>query len=87
MNNFTKAWITSTCAPESIVNLRSKGGNELDVVYNENKSLKVYILSNHREVLSIGRHYEDLCHYNKMTFSQACSKCAQLLGLSVYSIS
>lgn len=81
MNPFTKEWITSTCAPESITNMRHSTKADLDCIRNEDKTIKVFVLSNNTEVLAIGVDYVQLLDSKSYTFKEALHKVTKLLQL------
>ncbi len=85
LNPFTKRWLASTCAPESIKNIRSINNNYLDVVYNEDKSRMVYVLSNDYKVQGIGMEYEHLVKSDSYTFEGSLHKIAYFLQLEMIS--
>lgn len=85
LSNFTKYWVTITCAPDSIRNLRNNNSSSLDAVANEDKSKIICVLSNDNGVLSIGYKLEDLKKENKMSFSDAANFIAKEFDLlSIY---
>jgi hypothetical protein len=86
MNAFTKQWITTTCAPDSIGTIRSNGSASIECVWNEDKSKSIYVLCNRDEVVSIGRDYNGLRAGSRMSVGEACERVAQLLGLSLLTI-
>lgn len=85
MNNFTKSWITSTLAPESIANVKASALGYLDVIRNESSTKYVYVLSNDNEALSVAVDYKDILKENRMPFTDAVLKCAELLGIGGFS--
>lgn len=87
MNQFTKQWITATCAPESIASVRSDEKGHLDIVTNEKRTIYVYVLSTDKEVISCGTTYEQLLVPNQMNYGQAVRKCAELLQIHCLTIS
>lgn len=57
INNFTKEWLTSTLAPDSIINIKSGNNYYLDCIKNENNTKQICILSNNDKVIAIGKDY------------------------------
>lgn len=88
MNEFQKQWITSTCAPESITNIKSDEikGNYLDVISNEDKSKRVFVISTNHHIQAIGLDYASLISSESYRFDKGLHKIAQLLELSCISI-
>jgi hypothetical protein len=87
MNPFTKQWITATVAPESIMNIRAVTNEAyLDVIQNETKSKRVFVLSDNDKVLAIGQNYEDIRKPNFMSFIDALQEVAKILELPCYSV-
>lgn len=92
MNEFTKQWITSTCAPESIINLKdgSHFGTRIyiDVVRNEDDSKRAMVISNDIQVLKIAYTNEDIWN-SKMegiSFADGIKKVAEMLDLTNISV-
>lgn len=87
MNNFTNQWITSTLAPEAIINIKSNNNSYLDLVVNESKTIKVTVLSTDTNIIAIGKDYNELITSNQYTFREGLRKIAELLEISSISIS
>ena len=88
MNTFTKNWLCATCAPESIVNIKSDDikGNYLDVVRNESNTKQILILSTNNLILGIGTNYDELIESKPYTFSNGLHEIAKLLDIFAYTI-
>jgi hypothetical protein len=84
MNPFTKQWLTSTVAPESIVNIKQSDDNYLDCVKNESNTIKVFILSNKNKIIAIGKDYQSLLNSSEYSFKDGLCKIAELLKLRHY---
>lgn len=88
MNKFEEMWTCSTLAPEACIRLKSDdiNNNYLNVIYNEDKSKKVFVLSNNDNIQAIGTGYSELLHSPKYTFNTGLHKIAQLLEIKSISI-
>lgn len=82
MNNFIKRWLVATCAPESIVNIKNAPIASLDVIKNEDSSLKVFVLSNDDIVIAIGKDYESLTTSKSYNHDKAITEITKLLKLN-----
>lgn len=80
---FAKLWLEATIAPESITNLKSDTikHNYLDIISNEDKTLKVYVLSTDTEVIALGSHYNKLLLSSKYSFKDALEMISKELKL------
>lgn len=85
MNTFTKQWLTATCAPESINNIKDINGNQLDCIRNESNTIQVLVVSNNNNVIAIGKTYNELINSKPYTFNEAIRECGRLLELINYS--
>jgi len=81
MNPFTNEWLTTTCAPESITNIKDTGKAYLDTITNENKTIKVFVLSGNKFVFGIGFTCQAVLDSPQYTFKEALHKVAELLQL------
>jgi len=86
MNEFQKQWITSTCVPESITSIKTQGKFYLDLITNEDKTIKITVLSNDDNVISIGKTYHELLDSPEYTFKEAVRKVAELLQIDCLTI-
>lgn len=93
MNNFQKAWLTATCAPESIeaISFIPKGtrltltqvGRDIwvDKVYNEDRTKYVKVLSHDEKVICI-INTDGRWKLNIMSYNEACVHIANIFSLS-----
>ena len=73
IHTFAKLWLEATCAPKSITNLETNRikNNYLDLVTNEDCSIKIYVLSNDIEVLAIGKSFNTLLSSSTYSFKDS----------------
>lgn len=88
---FHKEWITSTLAPESIINIEHTIGSMkhnwyLDKITNHDKSISVAVLSSDTHIQAIGLDYDKLCDSPQYTFVEGLYKVAELLGITSITI-
>lgn len=83
MTLFTKHWVTSTCAPESIQVIRESNIGALLSTRNESSSKNIYLLEDTRTntIVGIGKHYDEVCKPVSYTYSEAASIVAEMLNL------
>lgn len=88
LNPFTKYWLTASCAPDSIINIKTDihKNNYLDVIRNEDKTIIVNILSNDANIIAIGTDYDELLASPSFSFKEGVSKIADILNLTHISI-
>lgn len=83
MTPFTKHWVTSTCAPESIQVIRKSNIGALLSIRNESGSKHIYLLEDTRTntIVGIGKDYNDIRKPVSYAYSKAADIIAEMLGL------
>jgi len=86
MNNFTKEWLTSTLAPDSIRNIKTTEKQYLDLIKNEDNTIHIMVVSNDEKVLAIGESFDSILKSKQYTYIEAIKEVARLLNITNISI-
>lgn len=84
LNPFTEYWLTATCAPDSIANVKTDLRTDiyLDAIKNEDNTIQVYVLSNDTTIIALGKDYDELVLSPTYSFKDGLKEIAKILQLT-----